>query len=331
MKLLAGTSTGVFLVGSGQARQVLASRGVRTLGKIGDTVYAGTGDGLFASVDSGLTWTSAGLDGFEVWQVNDAGDGAIVVGTQPAGLFKSFDAGQHWQPVLPFNEAPDAQHWGIPLDPPVPARARALVVDQHNCRRICVGVEVGGVMRSLDGGSTWQQILPGDNPDLHMMFQHPAKPDVLFASTGYGRRDGIAEMIEGNAGVFVSNDFGATWTYRWQGVVPRYSRPMCIEARAPWPLTVGSAPTAFSAFRDDGGAGAMLYRSDDEGLSWRSLGDARHSPSSANFHGLVCDPSSPGGVLTGTDSGEVWRVSADADWEMMAGDLPPVLALAALS
>jgi len=162
------------------------------------------------------------------------------------------------------------------------------------------------------------------------MFAHPADPKVLFASTGYGRRDGIAEMVEGNAGVFRSDDGGKSWGYAWKGIVPRYSRPMCIDRRAPHALTVASAPTAFSHYKEEGGAKAMLFRSEDRGESWRSLSDAAHSPSPANFHGLNTDPEVPGGVIVGTDTGEVWRVSNDAVWSPAGNGLPSVLAVLGL-
>ena len=62
----------------------------------------------------------------------------------------------------------------------------------------------------------------------------------------------------------------------------------------------------------------MLYRSDDGGRHWRSLCDPDHSPSKANIHGLIPDPQHAGGVLIGTDTGEAWRVSNDAEWELLA-------------
>jgi hypothetical protein len=136
-------------------------------------------------------------------------------------------------------------------------------------------------------------------------------------------------MIEGNAGVFRSDDYGATWTYAWKGITPRYSRPMCIDPRTPYGLTVASAPTAFSSFREEDGAGAMLFRSEDGGESWRSLCDAAHSPSRANFHGLTTDPDKPGGVVVGTDTGEVWRVGNEADWTLLGSGMPAVLSVAA--
>lgn len=38
----------------------------------------------------------------------------------------------------------------------------------------------------------------------------------------------------------------------------------------------------------------------------------------------VPDPASAGGVLAGTDTGEVWRVSDRAEWTQVASGLPSV-------
>lgn len=331
MHLLAGTSRGVYQLdpSASDPVQTLASGEVRDVVVLDGTVFAATKAGLFASGDAGATWRSVGLEDRQVWQVRSGGDGLVYATTQPAGLYRSVDAGEHWTEMESFAATPEATDWCVPLDPPLPGRARALVIDRHDPDRLWVGVEVGGVMSTSDGGETWKLVMPGDNPDLHMMWAHPDDSATLFASTGYGRFDGIAEMVEPNAGVFRSDDFGESWTYAWHGVTPRYARPMCIDNRAPYPLTVASAPTAFSAHTDEGGAGAMLYRSDDRGSSWRSLCDAAHSPSAANFHGLTIDPSVPGGILVGTDTGEVWQVDDRAAWTLLGDSLPPVLSIAA--
>ena len=104
---------------------------------------------------------------------------------------------------------------------------------------------------------------------------------------------------------------------------------MCIDYRSPYGLTVVSAPTAFSSFKQEQGAQAMLFRSEDGGESWRSLCDETHSPSPANFHGLTVDPTVPGGVLVGTDTGELWKVNDTAQWQLCADGMPVVLAIAA--
>jgi photosystem II stability/assembly factor-like uncharacterized protein len=326
MQILAGTSKGIFAVDR-HPRQTLESRGVRDLVRHDGRIFAGTGAGLYASDDHGESWTASGLLDHEIWQVRAALDGTLFAGTQPAGLFRSTDNGRSWDALQSFNEAPGAQDWCIPVDPPLPGRARALVVDQQDPSRLWVGVEVGGILLSSDSGESWQTTLPGGNPDLHMMVAHPERPDELYASTGYGRLDGIAEMVEGNAGMFRSTDGGRSWEYVWKGITPRYSRPLCIDPRAPYPITVASAPTAFSSFRDDGGAGAMLFRTDDGAENWRSLCDDAHSPSPANIHGLAPDPALAGGVLVGTDTGEVWQVSSEAVWSQLASGLPAVLSV----
>ena len=325
MSILAGTSKGVYLIADGAGRQVLEGRGVRDLVTIDGRVFAGTGAGLYSSDDGGETWSLSGMADYEVWQVRAAGDGAIYAGTQPAGLFKSPDGGKSWIENEAFTKIPGADDWCVPVKPRLPGRSRALVIDRNDPRRIWVGVEVGGIMATTDGGETWEFSLPGENPDLHMMCAQPDNPDVIYASTGYGRLDGVAEMIEGNAGVFRSDDGGGSWQYAWKGITPRYSRPMCIDPATPHGLTVASAPTAFSSFKDEGGAEAMLLRSEDGGESWRSLCDEAHSPSAANIHGLAPDRENPGGVVIGTDTGEVWRVSNDAQWSALATGLPAVL------
>ncbi len=327
MDICAGTSKGVFALDNGTTTQVLESRGVRELVGIRGRCFAGTGDGLFVSDDCGRSWRASGLEGREVWQVRDDGEGALYAGTAPTALYCSEDHGDTWTELAGLAELADAGGWGIPLDPPIKGRTRALVVCGPH---IWAGVEVGGIAVSGDWGESWSVVLPGGNPDLHMLFAHPEDPDTLYASTGYGRLDGVAEMVEGNAGVFRSEDAGGSWTYAWKGITPRYSRPMCIDHRAPYGLTVASAPTAFSSYREKNGAQAMLFRSEDGGESWRSLCDADHSPSAANFHGLTVDPEVPGGVLVGTDTGEVWRVGDGAEWELCGKGMPAVLSLAAM-
>lgn len=331
MDLLAGTSKGLFRInGAPEPLLVLPEPGVRDLVHVGTRLHAGTTSGHFLSDDGGASWQRSDLPDLEVWQIRST-DGFLYAGVQPAGLWRSPDDGETWSEVEGFARlAIDHGGWGIPVNPPIPGRLRALVIDATAADRIVAGVEVGGIALSEDGGETWRMVLPGDNPDLHMMFQHPVQPQTLFASTGYGRPNGIADMVEGNAGVFRSDDGGATWAYAWKGITPRYSRPMCIDDRAPYALTVASAPTAFSHYKDAGGAQAMLFRSTDGGQTWRSLCDEAHSPSVANFHGLNVDPLLPGGVIAGTDTGEVWRVNGDAEWTRLADGLPSVLAVLAI-
>jgi len=332
MDFLAGTGAGIFAGGPSSPAHGLGEHGVRHLSMIGGDFFAGASDGVYRSAD-GRSWTRVGADGKEVWDVGHVpgDDRTVYAGTQPAHIFASHDGGSSWAEMESFLKAPGAATWCLPGTPPPSARARTLVFDATDSNRFHVGIEVGGVASSEDGGQSWTVSLPGGNPDIHVMVAHPTKPGVIFATTGFGRIDNSEPHEKRIAGTFRSDDSGRTWTYLWKDIKPPYTRPICIDPRAPHPITVACAPTAFSSIKNDGGALAMLYRSDDDGASWRSLGDAAHSPSAANFLSVTVDMSRLGSVLVGTETGEVWRVSPDAAWTRLADGMPPVQALLAVA
>ena len=87
---------------------------------------------------------------------------------------------------------------------------------------------------------------------------------MLFISTGYGRFDGVAEELEGNAGVFRSEHYGETWTTSGRasrrGIRGRCASTAATPTASPWP-----APRRVSHYKDDQGALAALYRTDDQG------------------------------------------------------------------
>jgi hypothetical protein len=328
MDFLAGTASGIYAGGAGNPTEGTADRGFRHLSLVGDSFFAGASDGVYRSSD-GRSWRRMGVDGKEVWDIVPAPGQKqrLYAGTQPAHVFSSDDGGSSWSEMTSFLEAPGADRWCLPGQPAPSARARTLAFDSGNPERFRVGIEVGGVARTDNGGGSWDLTLPGGNPDIHVMVSHPQKPGVIFATTGFGRIDNSEPHEKRIAGTFRSEDGGKTWTYLWAGIQPPYTRPICIDPRSPNAITVACAPTAFSSIKDEGGAKAMLYRSDDDGQTWRSLGDAIHSPSAANFLSVTPDAQSAGWVLVGTETGEVWRVSPDAKWTMLREGLPAVQAL----
>src|SRR5262249_33704962 len=132
MKLLAGTSKGIFSIGdSGAPVPVLPERSVRDLARSGARLLAGADTGIFASDDGGRAWQPSGIEGRAIWEILPGPDGgrAVYAGSQPAGLFHSKDDGRTWQEVEGFAHAPDAERWCVPTKPPQSGRARALVVD----------------------------------------------------------------------------------------------------------------------------------------------------------------------------------------------------------
>jgi hypothetical protein len=331
MHFLVGTNAGVFLGESGQPSVGIDRRGIRQFVKADGHVLAAGADGVYASTDDGRSWRRMGVDAGEVWSVLAASDdsGTLFASTQPAHLFRSDDAGATWHEVTSFLEVPGAERWCVP-DNPIGARALTIAADPFHARRFWVGVEVGGVLATADDGAHWSVTEPCGNADVHMLVPHPQRPGVLFATMGAGRLDsGPSEPVM--PGPYRSDDGGETWRYLGTELQPRYARVLCVDPRSPNVLTVPAMPNFRSSARDPGGARAMLFRSDDDGETWRSLGDAAHAPSDVRLTAVTPDPVEVGSVLVGTESGEVWHVSADARWDRLCAGLPPVQAVLASS
>jgi photosystem II stability/assembly factor-like uncharacterized protein len=310
----------------------LARQGVHTVRRINGCVVAGAEDGVYCSDDAGRSWQPSGCEGRDVWSIAAApqDERVLFAGTHPAGLYRSDDGGHSWAEIPSLTRVPGSDRWGLPSDPTA-SRALALVFDTARPAHLIVGVEVGGVLESDDAGATWRVNLVGQNPDIHGIVRDPARPDVLYATTGFGRigKDGVPEELS-PAGVYRSEDGGRTWNYVWGDRGRRYTRPICVDPRAPHALTVACAPTFFANHLDPDGAQSMLYQSADGGSTWRSLGDAAHSPSAANITAVAPAAERAGGVVVGTETGEVWRVSPDAEWTPLASGLPYVQALLSL-
>jgi photosystem II stability/assembly factor-like uncharacterized protein len=331
VEFVVGTTEGIFLGESGRAAEGVAGRGVRHLVQAGDELFAAAADGVYRSADAGESWTRAGVDAGEVWNVvaTPHNSRQLYASTQPAHLFTSPDGGASWAEVTTFLSAPGAERWCVPGST-AGARALALAFDPFDPQRFWVGVEVGGVVATADGGKGWSVRQPGGNADVHVLAVHPQRAGVLFATTGYGRNDD-APMEPRMAGPYRSTDGGATWQYLGATMQPHYTRAMCVDPRPPFAFTVPAMPDVRSSVKDPDGAQAMLFQSTDEGTTWRSLGDQAHSPSPVRLTAITPDPDQAGAVLVGTETGEVWRVTPEATWRQLAAGLPPVQAVLAYS
>jgi photosystem II stability/assembly factor-like uncharacterized protein len=188
----------------------LAAHQVNSLSLLGGTVLAGTTEGVFRSEDLGQTWclASEGLtEPYVRWLAHHPdGSGRVLAGTEPAVIFLSPDGGQTWAECPEVAALRDEHGWYLPYSPEAGCvRGFAFAFDGH---RVYAAVEVGGVLRSDDGGVSWS-LAPGSNgspreqragfihPDVHSVAAHPWSPDLVFAPTG--------------GGLYRSQDGGQTW------------------------------------------------------------------------------------------------------------------------
>jgi hypothetical protein len=111
-----------------------------------DRVFAGSEIGLHLSDERGMSWKLLDfvINGSQIWSIafDPADRDTMLVGTKPPAVFRSGDAGKHWEKV----PADFPERCPIPIGPP---RVLALVFDPLDHRSIWAGVEVGGLFHNM--------------------------------------------------------------------------------------------------------------------------------------------------------------------------------------
>jgi photosystem II stability/assembly factor-like uncharacterized protein len=161
------------------------------------TVWAGVEiDGVFRSSDGGDRWTRVvhGLSDLDVHDMAIARTSPprVLVSTN-GEVFWSADRGETWTPIGVKKKWPLPYARGLAVKPDDP---RVLFA---GCGETTTG-ETGTVVRSNDGGQTWQSLpLPGrPNATMWGLATHPADASRIVAWTLFGE-------------VYVSEDVGESW------------------------------------------------------------------------------------------------------------------------
>jgi photosystem II stability/assembly factor-like uncharacterized protein len=119
-------------------------------------ILAGTTTGVFRSDDSGETWqvASDGLTTRHVrWMAFHPGlSDYEFVGTEPAAIFVSYNGSLSWRECPEVARLRDKHGWMLPYS----LQAGCVRGFTFHGTRAYAAVEVGGALRSDDGGQTWQ-------------------------------------------------------------------------------------------------------------------------------------------------------------------------------
>jgi photosystem II stability/assembly factor-like uncharacterized protein len=194
-----------------------------------ETVYVGTTDeGVFMSGDGGGSWDR--LSGIAHPRITSLAvsrvDGAVYAGTEPSSLFVSRDGGQTWRELEGLKNLPSAPTWSFPPRPWT-SHVRAIALSHEDPDLIVVGIELGGIVRSFDGGETWQDQRPGAVADCHSLATHPNLPSAVYEAGGTG----FAE----------SEDFGDNWRQRSEGLIHHYAWGLAVAPEDPETIYVSAA------------------------------------------------------------------------------------------
>jgi photosystem II stability/assembly factor-like uncharacterized protein len=282
------------------------------------TLYAASYAGVFKTTDAGESWNLTGLTSRTVYSIaiDPANPLNVYAGTDGEGFYRSFDAGVSWS-ASEDGSMNEMVIYSVAVDPANPQTiyAGGRRKDQDGT---VSGDWGGGVLKSSDGGTTWQAMNNG-LPEgwVYTIAVDPANPGTVYAGTH-------------SMGVFKSFDGGASWESKSVGLVTSghpFSdnlriRSLAINPRDSNNLIVGVW----------GGSG--LLETDTGGDSWHVVGGR---PLSTRVRTVTYNPVSPAFIYAGKISGGVAQSGSqgtDPEWhrfpdQVLGGwrDFPMVTAI----
>lgn len=284
-------------------------------------VIAGThDDGVFRTLDGGETWEFIGEDIPHRRTPSVAispshrenGKSVLYVGTEPSRLYRSEDDGKTWRDFPELPKLPSSSTWSFPPRPWT-HHTRWITLHHHDPMTIFVGIELGGVMRSLDGGETWEDRKPGAYTDSHSISVHPIATERVYEAAGQG--------------VALSDDRGATWRPVDEGMDRHYAWSVAVDPADADLWYVSASFSARYAHRRNGDAQARIFRKRGEAPFEVLTGDLP-DPLPYMPYSLLTLRERPGVVLAGMQHGEVLLSEDEGEsWRRLDFKLPGLLQL----
>lgn len=178
-------------------------------------LYVGTADnGLFRSSDGGHSWQALAFP-HERASALAVQDGVLYAGTGPSSFWRSPDGGESWQEMEAMLALPSADMWSFPPQPHT-HHVRWIEADPNVAGKLYVAIEAGALLRTPDGGETWQDRTSDGPYDTHTLATHAGSEGRVYSAAG----DGYYE----------SQDGGASWQRLMDGLQHRYLVGVAVDA-----------------------------------------------------------------------------------------------------
>ncbi len=322
-----GTKEGIVVIerdaGAGGwrvARRFLADKHISAIvtDAASGLTFAGAFHGsLQVSADGGKTWETRnhGLTEQNVYSLAAVcrdGVTRLYLGTEPAHMFYSDDLAQSWSELPRLRSVASVAKWKFPV-PPHLAHTKHITFDPLDPQTVYACIEVGALLRSRDGGETWEQI-EGVYEDVHRLAIHPQDSNRLYVVTGRG--------------LYVSSDAGATfeqWVKR-PSPVAGYPDGLVIHPRTPELMFLGAADAGPGTWMKTHYAGAKISRSQDGGKTWQMLQNGLPERMQASIEALCLeDWGESTSLFAATTAGDVYASDdAGEHWSRIISGLAPI-------
>jgi photosystem II stability/assembly factor-like uncharacterized protein len=284
-------------------------------------LYTGTFEnGVYRSLDAGDTWEAVneGIPHERVLSVAvspsraSTGINAVYAGTEPSSVYVSEDDGKTWRDLPALRDLPSAPTWSFPPRPWT-SHVRWIAPSWHDPDLLFAGIELGGVMRSTDGGETWEDRKPGSYHDSHCVLAHPKDGSRVYEAAG--------------GGVAMSDDAGETWREVDEGMDRHYVWGLALNPDDPDLWYVSATFNASYAHRRGGDAQAHIYRKRGD-QPWQALGGGLPQPLPEMPYALLVPRDQANHVYAGTREGTIYFSEDQGDsWRALDVSLRSLLAL----
>ncbi len=293
-----------------------AVRGLVQAAKDANVLAVAARNGIYVTKDRGKTWeriTPANdpeLKGFHSVAIDPRDVNVIYVGTHHLP-WKTTNCGQKW-------DRAGSKETGMIDDSDI----FVIHIDESNPDTILMSA-CSGIYRSTDASARWSKIqgIPYTSRRTHVIYQHPTKPEVIFAgtteglwlSTGNGKPDSWRRMTsvrlvinaiaihpdrpnrvflgtEDN-GVLISNDGGESYEASNAGFINRQVRAVLADGKERGRIYAG---VIFD--RVNGG----LFVSEDGGITWQQ---SMSGMGVRDVYSLHQSESNPATIYAGTNHG----------------------------
>jgi photosystem II stability/assembly factor-like uncharacterized protein len=296
------------------------------LAQIRETRDENNGGGLYRSADGGSTWTQLSLRGGTVRNIaQSVSDANVLVVVTKDAVWHSADRGENWRRITPTDDPELRNFHSVAIDPRESKRIYAgtshlpwktldggqtwtragsketgmiddsdifaIQINEANPDNVLMSA-CSGIYSSRDATAKWTKIqgIPYTSRRTHVIYQHPSKPEVIFAGT--------------TEGLWLTTDGGTNWNLKT-------SRKLIINAIAIHPdkpsrVLVGTEDMGVLISSD----GGETYEISNAGFISRQIRTITADRTERNriYAGVIFD-SAGGGFFISEDGGITWQQS----------------------
>ncbi|HEY2853838.1 MAG TPA: hypothetical protein VGJ18_13380 [Gemmatimonadaceae bacterium] len=284
-----------------------------------------TGNGLYKSTDGGKTWVNLGLHDTQMIAmiaVDSRDPNRLFVAAlghpygpnAERGVFRSTDGGRTFQKVLYKDEYTSAND--VKIDPGNPNVVYATLWQQQQSfiEGGSFGGASGGIFKSIDGGSSWQQLTDGLPTVLQANLAiAPSDPNTIYATIA-GNAPGVAAAPVGFGGGVVgfykSTDAGAHWAQvNGTGITGREpdNRPLVRIGGGDLPELAVDSKNPNVVYT----CSTVFWRTEDGGVTWTAV---RGAPGGDDYQQLWINSNDPNILILVSDQGGVVSSNRGASW-----------------